>query len=564
MSSPTKPRGALETLDRALEIARTQPLSELGLAWLPGALLAWLSVSLYYLERVEGVRSLRPLFALLLVATFALRALVLGRWAGRRAQHELDQSGVRPVLAPASLVVRASLWVGVELWLWLWPVVIVLHVDPWLLPLLLPLWCLRGSIAPSWLAVVNVSGERTGFRAMRAALVHCEGQRGQALACELLLLLGGLALMINVGAGLVLLVTLGQTSLGLDLASVRAFVSPQNHFVLLCVTAFALSLLDPVRAALSSVFYVDAELVREGAGVRTLVARALRSADKQGRAALKEETKLRAGLGVLLCCSLAGSAAPALAQEPTSPGVDEVALEEPAPEDACDESCLRAQERDAALEARVLAILAEPAFAEFPDESWRIDGKGALRRWLERLFDDWFKEASEVKPERLPPGWSWGNLPGSKLFLTLAVVLLMLALAKLAFSGGPRRTTRASRSAAQPEPDPFARSSEDHFADAARLFARDPREALRALYLGALVGLARKDLLQLAPERTNGHYLRQLAGRDQRAPFAELTRTFDAVRYGDLSLDRAAFERCLSLANALVAFEPPGGEMGAG
>jgi len=548
-----KSRSALETLDRALMLARAQPLRELGRAWLPGALLAWLLICLYDFERVEGVRTLRPLFALLLVAGFALRAVVLARWAGRLADGELAQSGVRAQPAKVASLLRASFWVGADLWFWLWPLMVVLHVDPWLTPLLLPVWCVRGAIAPSWLAVANASGEGSGFGVLRAALAHCEGQRGQAFACELLLLLGVLASILNVGAALVLLVSLGQSALGLDLASVRAFVSPQNHFVLLCVSAFGLVLVEPLRAALASVLYVDAELVREGAAARTAVARALASTQRAGARGRSHDGPLRAGLSVLLCLWIAAgharaqAPAPAALHEDTTTDTSKVT-----PEQACDEVCLRAQERDATVEDRVRAILSEPEFREFPDEAWGIDGKGSLRRWLEKWFDDWFKRASSPETPDARARSRWGDVPGAKLFLTLAVVLLMIALAKLTFGVGPRRTTRAPERGPAKEPDPFTRSSADHFADAERLFAQSPRAALRALYLGSLVGLARQDLVQLAPERTNGHYLRQLSGRSQRAPFGELTRTFDAVQYGGLALDQAAFQRCLSLARALV------------
>lgn len=549
MNAPVKARSALETLDRAIEIARSQPLPEFLRACLPGGLIAWSVLTLFYLERVEGIRFLRPVFAVVLVALFALRAVLLGRWAGRRAHDDLAPSGVTPELARPALMVRASLWVAFELWFWLWPVVVMLHVDPWLMPLLLPLWCVRAAIVPSWLSVINESSERTGFQAMKAALFHCDGQRGQAATCELFLLLGTLAVMINLGAALMLFVTLAQTSLGLDLSTVRAFVSPQNHFVLLCVAALALVVLEPVRASLSSVLYVDAELVRGGAGVRALVARAV--TQKRGPGALP--------LGLCALFALL-PAAPSHGQDQASA----LSTDAPAVEESCDESCSKAQERDAELEERVLEILGEPEFAEFPDEAWTIDGKGALRRWLERLFDAWFKQASDPSKPPRPPGWSMGDLPGTKFFLTIAVLLLMAALAKLAFGGAPRRTSRGHPGPATKAEDPFSRAADDHFADALRLFADRPRDALRALYLGALVGLARQSLLQLAPERSNGHYLRQLAGRTQRAPFGELTRAFDAVQYGDLQLDRAGFQRCLELARGLVQSGTEGEHQGKG
>jgi hypothetical protein len=75
-------KGLLPRLDRALELVRKQPARELVRALWPGAALSLLALAVYYAERVEGVRSLRSLFALGFALLFVARAVSLGRWAG--------------------------------------------------------------------------------------------------------------------------------------------------------------------------------------------------------------------------------------------------------------------------------------------------------------------------------------------------------------------------------------------------------------------------------------------------------------------------------------------------
>ena len=75
--------------------------------------------------------------------------------------------------------------------------------------------------------------------------------------------------------------------------------------------------------------------------------------------------------------------------------------------------------------------------------------------------------------------------------------------------------------------------------------ARDFRQAVRWLYLGALKNLADRDLIRWQPEKTNHEYLREL-GAEQAglaAPFDRLTYLFEYIWYGDFDVDEAAFRR---------------------
>jgi hypothetical protein len=453
-------------------------------------------------------------------------------------------------------IARAAAWVAFDLWFWLWLIVLAVHLDPLLVPFVLPLFAVRGALLPGWLACADGAPEASGFAVLRRAVEQAEGQRMQGILLEALLLFGALGMCINLlalGAGLI---GIGQAMLGLDLSFVNAFLSHKNHFALLFVMSTALTLLEPLRAALSAVLYTDALLTREGIAVRSLVVRATEARSRQRAAA------------ALVLAFVLGAAARGVAQEPEpeiaideSELVDEAAeaVEEAEvaraeaevePEEPCEGACLRARERDAAVRERATTILAEPAFAEFPEEDWSVDaaGKDIIAKWLEKLLE-WLAQ-NEAQQTRSRDGLLGKvELPPAAFFIVVAALFAIVAL----FWLGRARQKIDTEAAKAADDDPLARPAEAHLDDALALASRDLRAALRSLYLATLVGLERRSLLHLAPEYTNGQYLRSLPHGDDRQMFGAFTRIFDAVHYGARTPSHEDFATCRSLAEQLIA-----------
>lgn len=533
MSGPESPDVYKESsrarIDRALWMLRELDLRELLLACAPSAAIASLVIALYFLERVEGVRSLRPLFAVLFAAGFVLRNVVLSRWAGRRVEHILKSQGIASEHGSTEAIVRACGWLAIDVWLWLWLIVLMVRVDPWLVALVLPSFCMRAALAPSFFASADGSNEQSGFALLRRAVEESDGQRMTAVVCELWLLLGALGLAFNLGACLIAVVGLGQDMLGLDLGFVRAFLSPKNYFALLIVTSISLVLVEPVRAMLSALLYVDTRLSRDGLGIRILLSRCR----EEGRGRLG-----RAMLALMLCLSLSGQAS---AQD----GELETAEEPSIP--TCDEGCQKAQDTDADVTLRVEQILQKPIFAEFPDERWNTKSQSIeglverFLRWLESLTRD--KQKDVERPSAL-------SLPGAKFFVAIALLVLLVALVIW------WRSDKKTEPEPAPEPevvDPLKRSPEHHLALAVDARYSDLAAALRSLYLATLVGLSRSGRITLSPERTNGQYLDELKGTEERPLFLALTKTFDLVYYGRREPSQEDFDHCLSLARKLAA-----------
>ncbi len=530
------PRRARTLVDRAIELVRRQKLALLLRAWAASGAIGLVCVALYYVERVEGLTAARPLFACLLVAAWGFRCVSLSRLAEALAREQLRAHDVSPTSQTTATILRTSAWVGFELWIACWLIVIALRIEPWLVPALLPTFCTRGAIAPSWLARAALGSEASGFATLKAAIDESEGHRGAGLGAELMLLTGALGLAFNLAAVTVACVSVGQELLGLDLSFVRAFISPRNHFALLVIAAIALTVIDPVRAAIAALIHVDARLSRDGVALRTLVMRCDPRA--KARSAL---------LAVSLACLLPTSAAAQETRFDDAP-LDEQRGEAP----MCDEPCERARDADAEVSREVQRILDGEIFREFPDERPSLGEGGDLGAWFKRFFD-WLDDLEEPVEQGDGAGASPLSLPGAGFFAVFALALVALTALWL----WPRRTREAADAEAdEAGDDPLARPPEAHFDDAERLLHTNLAEALRSLYLATLVGLSRRRRITLTRERTNGQYLLELDDVDERKAFRDLTRIFDAVRYGHQAPSAADFARSRALAEALVNGSP--------
>src|SRR5690242_16038666 len=77
-----RPLGPLLLLDRAVFLARRDPMGIVLPAWLGGGVFAAACLFAFYLERVEGVTSARLPLAFLLVLAWWARAYWVGQAAG--------------------------------------------------------------------------------------------------------------------------------------------------------------------------------------------------------------------------------------------------------------------------------------------------------------------------------------------------------------------------------------------------------------------------------------------------------------------------------------------------
>lgn len=525
-----RPVGPLDLLDRALLVARRGGLARAGRAWLAGAVPASVVAGIFYLERVEGVRGLRSLFGLALVVAWCVRALLLSRVAreGALALWEglpLPDGAGRPID-----VVRTALVTALGLWVWAWLLVLASLAGALGVVLVLPLFALRAAIAPAWLARAACTTD-AGVRGFVRAAGDNSDMRVVSVLVEVLVLFGALGLTIDVYAVLGFGALIGRSFLGLELALVDSFLSPDNTFVLLGVLLTALVLLEPLRAAIAAVSFVDARVRQEGLDLRAALDDAITATNRVASSGAARAAVMLAAV----CLLTVGSAR---AQDARPVGAEQDVLATSFSEDA----------GDTAARAKVDAVLARPEFQEFSDARGKAiqDLFSRLLAWLLRPRDA--QRAPQLSMLHIP-------LPGAWFFMLIGGALVAAVIAYLLLTQLRRASGVQTNAAAVIAPTDLRERPPEEFLDDASVLAHKGRlrEALRALYLATLVALDRRRLITFDPYRTNWQYLRQMPRGDARALFAEFTRIFDHKWYGEEPTTAADYEACRILATRIVA-----------
>ena len=155
-----------------------------------------------------------------------------------------------------------------------------------------------------------------------------------------------------------------------------------------------------------------------------------------------------------------------------------------------------------------------------------------FRRWLDENLFQPLREAT--------PGWveEW-------FFYLLAALGIAFAVARLLrmdLAGTFYRKRKKPGLAFEIVPEDIRALDFDRLIDEA-VAARNYRRAVRLLYLKTLKALAARHLIDWQRDKTNHEYLDELHQPALRHAFAELTRLFEYVWYGDFAVDEVAFGR---------------------
>ncbi len=540
MALATQPSTPFEAIDRALYVVRRGGGALLGRALGGGAIFGVVAIAVFYVERVENVHSLRPLSAMALVAAFYARSILMAR-AAHLATRAIDEDLATPGATWLDVVRTATVF-GLGLAMWSLPFVLASKVGWVMVALLVPALALRGVIAPSWLAR---SGCATGggLRAALASLGDTGARRTLSLLVELFVLIGAFGLAIDLFALFYALALLSRTFLALDATFVESFLALDNTFMLVVLGVLVFVVLEPLRAAISANAYVDARIREEGIDLRAAIDDAIEAAEKRG--AFRGDSTRAPGIAAALALMVLASASGARAQEDPDQSIyfsqdgitigdPIVAALPPARFDAYDEQVLSRTER----------ILASSDFVE-ADES----GNGF--RELFARFLRWLLEQRE--PPVAPRGVAI-PMPTTSIFIVIAIALAVVALGMVAmkFASG-KRAPKAAAGGEEAPSSPIEIAPERHLDDASRLAkASDYRLALRALYLATLVALDRRRAITYDDAKTNWQYLRELRYAGARQPFADFTRIFDRVWYGDEAATENDYQSARHLAEEIV------------
>ncbi len=178
-------------------------------------------------------------------------------------------------------------------------------------------------------------------------------------------------------------------------------------------------------------------------------------------------------------------------------------------------------------------------------------------RWLGELVREWLRGLWR----RAPGGASEGTLgsisqPATWALAAAAAALLGLLLQRALRNRRAQRAVAIDATIAAPAavalPDALSQPA-DVWARFAEEFARsgELRLALRALYLRLLALLHERGAIRYERQRTNGDYVRALAGAPAGEPFRRLTLCFDLAWYGNKPFERADYEAALDAVRAV-------------
>jgi hypothetical protein len=155
------------------------------------------------------------------------------------------------------------------------------------------------------------------------------------------------------------------------------------------------------------------------------------------------------------------------------------------------------------------------------------------------------KEESHERVEEREPSPSILDNQGLRTFYWLAAIALVLWLLYKIFSGQGSLFARNKKhvpvTAEISEEDTTGKPLEQLVDKAIK--AKDYRLAIRYLYLHTLEILGEKQLILLAPQKTNYQYLRELSDKPYSSNFSKLTLQYEYVWYGEFKLDDVTFNK---------------------
>jgi len=531
VSLPVATASPLELLDGAFALVRRGGGARLLRSCAAAAPLAFGAIALHYFERVEGVHALRPAFALGLVLAFVSRCLHASRIAREYALLERPSLPVCEPEAPAIDIALSSAVVGFGLVIWLWPFAALATLSPYAVAAALPFAALRGAVAPSWLARAACAKER-GLAAFGQAFDDTSGMRAVFLIVELVTLFGTLGLFANLYAATSMLLLLGRSFLGLDVAFVEAFLSLDNGLMIVLLGALVFVAFEPLRAAISAQAFVDARSRRDGADLQAAIAAAI--AHSQPRRRGPRGSLPPSAAALLVLGGLLGAAASTRAQPVPPPA---------ATADAPEASQTRASDDEVRHE--VSAIVGRPEFREFAEGD-----SHTLRQLIDKLMK-WLQDQRDG--DRDEPFGKSLRLPEISPWVLMAVLLVLLGLVAVQVARSRGAAARPAQAGKQ-SPVAAVREPAQMLDEAAELAARgDFHAALRALYLATLFRLDRLRLVDYEPSKTNWQYTRALPRGELRKAFAAFTRIFDRAWYGHLPATQQDYEQCRALVASIDA-----------
>lgn len=180
-------------------------------------------------------------------------------------------------------------------------------------------------------------------------------------------------------------------------------------------------------------------------------------------------------------------------------------------------------------------------------KNWRNSKDYAYTKYLDSLLRN--QKKKEVKETSAPRPGLFDGLFDSGILqfvlwaIAISFVLFILYRLFLAEGGVRRRSKSANKTEAQVEEEIITHESDFDMLIRQALQHGNYRQAVRYQYLKTLHLLADKNLVSLAPDKTNYQYVSEIANRSYQQPFAALTLNYEYVWYGEFDIDKNIYDQ---------------------
>ena len=188
--------------------------------------------------------------------------------------------------------------------------------------------------------------------------------------------------------------------------------------------------------------------------------------------------------------------------------------------------------------------------------NWKNLKEYAYTKYLDSLLKN--KKKPEAKQTSRPPGSGiFTNLLNSSLMRvllwTLVICFVLFIIYRLFLADGVfQRKSRSKKEEAEVEEELITPESDFDALIRQALQSGNYRQAVRYQYLRTLHLLAGKQFIELAPDKTNYQYVREITNRGHQNDFAALTLNYEYVWYGEFDIEKNIYQKLFFRDNKLI------------
>lgn len=179
-------------------------------------------------------------------------------------------------------------------------------------------------------------------------------------------------------------------------------------------------------------------------------------------------------------------------------------------------------------------------------KQWKNLPEYAYTKYIDSLLKN--RKKKELKSTYSGPG-ILSRILGSGivqlLFWMVVIVFVLFIIYRLFLADGvfQRRSTAAKNAAAEVEEEEIGHDTDFEALIRVALQNGKYRLAVRYQYLRTLHALAAKKFVELAPDKTNFQYVREITNPGHQNEFAALTLHYEYVWYGEFDIEKSIYQK---------------------